>query len=109
MRPIGPLQVGEAAGHRIDELGLGATLSRDARRELADRIKQLEMEGYDLESADGTLELLAREAANPNALLFDVSNYEVNTRGIGGFGEQTSASVSLEINEAVLTDRKSVV
>lgn len=89
--------------NRIDELGLGATLSRDARRELADRIKQLEMEGYDLESADGTLELLAREAANPNALLFDVSNYEVNTRGIGGFGEQTSASVSLEINEAVLT------
>lgn len=88
--------------HRIDDLGLDDQLTLQSRRELADRIKQLEMEGYDLEAADGTLELLAREAANPDAMLFTVSNYEVSTRGSGGFGEMTSASVSLDIHGAAL-------
>lgn len=89
--------------NRIDRLGLHTPLTRETRRELADRIRQLEMEGYDLEAADGTLELLVRETANPEALLFEVSSYEVGTRGIGGLGEQTQATVSIELNEAVLT------
>ncbi len=87
----------------IDETGLAGELSREQRRELADRIRQLEFEGYDLEAAPGSFELLLREAAQPNAPLFEVSSYEVNTRGIGEFPERTHASVSLEVNEAVLS------
>lgn len=87
----------------IDETGLAASLTREQRRELADRIRQLEYEGYDLEAAPGSFELLLREAAMPGVPLFEVSNYEVNTRGIGDFAEQTRASVSLEVNEAVLS------
>ena len=88
---------------RIDAAGFAAHLTREQRRELASRILQLEYEGYDLESAPGSFELLLREAAQPGAPLFEVSSYEVNTRGIGGFPEQTRASVSLEVNEAVLS------
>lgn len=88
---------------RMDDTGLVASLTREQRRELADRILQLEYEGYDLESAAGSFELLLREAAQPGLSLFEVSNYEVNTRGIGDFPEETRASVSLEVNEAVLS------
>jgi 2-isopropylmalate synthase len=80
-----------------------AKLSDRARREVADRVRHLEMEGYDLAAADGTVELLLREAAHPEARLFEVSNYEVVTRGIGGFGSHTTATVSLEVNEAVIS------
>lgn len=89
--------------NRIDDLGLHVLLSREQRRELADRMLQLEMQGYDLDAAEGTMELLVRETANPEALLFEVSSYDVSTRCIGGFSEQTIATVSLELNEAVLT------
>ncbi|HAX43081.1 MAG TPA: citramalate synthase [Solibacterales bacterium] len=87
----------------IDDTGLASDLSREQRRELADRIRQLEFEGYDLEAAPGSFELLLREAAEPGLSLFDVSNYEVNTQGIGGFEERTRASVALEVNEAVMS------
>ncbi len=89
--------------NKIDDLGLHIPLSRDQRRELADRVLQLELQGYDLDAADGTMELLVRETANPEALLFEVSSYDVSTRCIGGFTEHTTATVSLELNEAVLT------
>lgn len=88
---------------RIDDAGFASSLTREQRRELADRILQLEYEGYDLESASGSFELLLREAAQPGLSLFEVSNYEVNTRGIGDFPEETRASVALEVNEAVLS------
>ena len=48
--------------YKLKQHGLEDRLDTNARRELLDRIKQMEHEGYELEAAEGTLELLVREA-----------------------------------------------
>jgi 2-isopropylmalate synthase len=62
----------------------GRPLDDAARRELLDRIKQMEYEGYELEAAEGTFELLVREALHPGpAVLRGGQPIEVSTKMIG--------------------------
>ncbi len=51
--------------YKLKQHGLGDRLTEDAQRELLERIKQMEYEGYELEAAEGTFELLVREALQP--------------------------------------------
>ncbi len=85
--------------YKLKEHGLADRLDAEARRQLLDRIKDLEYQGYELEAAEGTFELLVREALHPGMSLFDVVGYDVTTRMIGG----TTATVTLNVNEAVYT------
>ena len=48
--------------YKLKEHGLGERLDDQAKRELLDRIKHMEYEGYELEAAEGTFELLVRDA-----------------------------------------------
>ena len=66
--------------YKLKQTNLGSRLSGDAHRELLDRIKEMEYMGYELEAAEGTFELLVREALNPGLHFFSVENYEVVTR-----------------------------
>jgi len=86
--------------YKLKEQGLGGRLSEDARRELLERMKHLEYQGYELEAAEGTFELLVRQALNPSLSLFDVVTYEVATRSTDR-GTQTTASVTLRTQEGV--------
>ena len=45
----------------------------------------MQNEGYDFDTAGGLLELLIREALNPDARPFEVAGFEVTT-GVGGHG-----------------------
>jgi 2-isopropylmalate synthase len=85
--------------YKLKEHGLADRLDAEARRQLLDRIKDLEYQGYELEAAEGTFELLVREALHPGMSLFDVVGFDVTTRMIGG----TSATVTLMVNDAVHT------
>src|SRR5947207_1827271 len=58
--------------YKLEQHGLSGRLTDEARRELLERIKQLEYEGYELEAAEGTFELLVREALNPGMHFFEV-------------------------------------
>lgn len=87
--------------YKLREQGLDG-LSEEARRDLLERIKQLEYQGYELESAEGTFELLVREALNPGLHLFDVVSYEVGTKWTE-HGMQTHASVVLKTKDGVHT------
>ena len=69
--------------YKLKQHGLADRLTEDARRELLERIKQMEYEGYELEAAEGTFELLVREALHPGLHFFDVDSYEVTTRDVG--------------------------
>ena len=90
--------------YKLKQLGLEEGLDDLAGRELLGRIKQMEHEGYDFESAEGTFELLVREAANPEFHPFEVVQYEVATKLKGGSEETiTTASVMLRVGEAVLS------
>ncbi len=48
--------------YKLKEQGLDQRITEEARRELLERIKHLEYLGYELEAAEGTFELLVREA-----------------------------------------------
>ncbi|MGH9654903.1 MAG: citramalate synthase [Bryobacteraceae bacterium] len=85
--------------YKLKQLGLADYLNEEARRELLVRIKHMEHLGYDFESADGTFELLVREAIHPDFHPFDVVRYEFSTRHEpgGNDGPVTTASVTLRV------------
>lgn len=89
--------------HWIEHHGFAGRLNQRARRELADRVHQLELEGYDLDAADGAVELLLRQAASPGLRFFEVGNYAVSTRGAGKPGTHNIATVSLDLGESAVT------
>jgi len=92
--------------YKLEKLGLGEHLPKDSRHELLQRIKMMEHEGYDFETAEGTFELLVRQAAHPEFHPFDVVAYEVSTkldrektnRVPGNDESTTAATVTLRVN-----------
>ena len=89
--------------YKLQEHGLAHRLDEPARRALLDRIKQLEYEGYEFEAADGTFELLVREALHPEAHFFDVESYEVTSRFGSDHMAETTATVTLRVDDEVHT------
>jgi 2-isopropylmalate synthase len=87
--------------YKLKQHGLTDRLSEDARRELLERIKQMEYEGYELEAAEGTFELLVREALHPGTSFFEVDRYEVATRAGGPSPSRTTATVTLRAQDGV--------
>jgi len=87
--------------YKLKQHGLGDRLGEDARRELLERIKHLEYQGYELEAAEGTFELLVRETLHPGVNFFDVVNFETTTRLTGTKESQTTASVTLKAQDGV--------
>jgi 2-isopropylmalate synthase len=87
--------------YKLKEQGLEERLTDDARRELLERIKQMEYLGYELEAAEGTFELLVREALRPGVQLFEVVGFEVSTRMNGRKESQTTATVTLKAQDGV--------
>lgn len=81
--------------HRLEELGLAARLDDPSRKRLLEEVKRLEHGGYDLESADGTFELLARQSIEPGRSLFDLGGFTVTTQMNGPESSATIATVSL--------------
>jgi len=85
---------------KMKQQGL-AGLGEDARRELLERIKQMEHEGYELEAAEGTFELLVREALRPNVRFFEVGSYDVSTRAGGRGASRSDATVTVWARDGV--------
>ena len=56
--------------YKLRQHGLADRLTEEARRDLLERIKEMEYLGYELEAAEGTFELLVRQALRPGAHLF---------------------------------------
>ena len=78
-------------------------LSAEARQALFAAVREKEAEGYHLVQADGTLELLVRQAAQPGACGFNVLGYEVTNRMRAALGFETTAQVTLEAEGTILT------
>jgi len=87
--------------YKLKQHGLGDRLGEDARRELLERIKQMEYQGYELEAAEGTFELLVRETLHPGVHFFDCIGFEVTTRLSDDKESQTTASVTLKAQDGV--------
>jgi len=94
--------------YKLKQHGIGEHLSDTARREVLQRMKLMEHEGYDFETAEGTFELLVRQAAFPEFHPFDIVNYEVSTRLQSGASKLqgndetvTTATVMLRVGDDV--------
>jgi 2-isopropylmalate synthase len=86
--------------YKLKQHGLADRLQESSRHELLERIKQMEFEGYELEAAEGTFELLVREALRPGTQFFEVISYEVTTRAIANTVSST-ATVSVRVGDGV--------
>ena len=63
--------------YQLQENGLADRLSEQARRDLLERVKEMEFQGYDLEAGDGTFELFVRQSMHPDMNFFEVRDYYV--------------------------------
>ena len=69
--------------YKLHEKGFEEKLDPEARKELLDRIKRMENEGYELESAEGSFELLVREALQPEHFFFELEKMSALTEKKG--------------------------
>ena len=86
---------------KLKQHGLAGRLDENARRELLERIKQMEHDGYELEAAEGTFELLVREAIRPGVRFFEVGSYDVSTRAGGRGPSRSDATVTVWARDGV--------
>jgi 2-isopropylmalate synthase len=87
--------------YKLKQHGLVDRLDDAAHRELLERIKHMEFMGYELEAAEGTFELLVREALHPGVNLFDVVSYETTTKSVNAKESQTLATVTLKAQDGI--------
>ena len=81
---------------KLQEKGWDDRLGADARKKVLDRIKQMEFEGYELESADGSFELLIRQALAEEESLFRLRSMEMSIRKRGRERSECEVEMSVE-------------
>jgi 2-isopropylmalate synthase len=89
--------------YKLEQQGLASRLDDQARRTLLEHVKQLEYEGYEFESAEGSFELIVRQVLVPGDRFFDVQGYEVTMRSEGADGPRATATVSLRTGRGPLS------
>jgi len=87
--------------YKLKEHGIEDRMSESARRELLERIKHLEYLGYELEAAEGTFELLVREALRPGVHFFEIIGFEVTTKLSGARPSTTIGTVNIKAQDGV--------
>ncbi len=87
--------------YKLKQHGIADRLDEQARRELLERIKHMEFMGYELEAAEGTFELLVRDALHPGLHFFELVSFDVSTAMAGTKVSKTSATVTLKAGNGV--------
>ena len=81
---------------KLQEKGWAEKLDDAARKRVLDRIKQMEFEGYELESADGSFELLIRQALAPETYFFKLDRMRMVTRKAGRKRSQCTVEMTVD-------------
>lgn len=97
--------VSELAGQsnilsKAQQMGIQIDPERESTREVIDRIKELEHEGYQFEGADASLELLLREANGDLKELFVFESFKMLVEKTAGGPVTSEAFVKLKIDGA---------
>ncbi|PWT99106.1 MAG: hypothetical protein C5B51_27815 [Terriglobia bacterium] len=95
--------VEEALPALVDEKLL-VRLDESSRQSLLQRIQLLESDGYDLRNAEGSLELLVREAFHPQVQPFTNEHYELTSHSALYGGALSTATVTVRVGEAVRSE-----
>ena len=87
--------------YKLKEKGLSDKLNDGARRELLDRIKQLEYEGYELEAAEGSFELLVRQTLHPDLFFFELESSKISTERKADGKSSSTAAMTIRAKDGV--------
>jgi 2-isopropylmalate synthase len=79
--------------------GIDLDKNNPASREILDRLKGLENEGYQFEAAEASFDLLVREALGQRERFFEVKGFQVHCSQAGGHEDSNSlATVKVTVN-----------
>jgi 2-isopropylmalate synthase len=84
--------------YQLQEQGLADRMTDQARKDLLERVKEMEFQGYDLEAADGTFELFVRQSLQPDTDFFKVEGYDVRIKP-----GQATATVTVSTGSGIQT------
>ncbi|PDO09578.1 MAG: citramalate synthase [Candidatus Reconcilbacillus cellulovorans] len=87
---------------KAQEFGVDLNRNHPKTREIIDRIKELEHQGYQFEGADASLELLLREAAGGLEELFRVESFKILVEKIGDLAVVAEAIVKVRVGDEVV-------
>lgn len=82
--------------YKLDQHGLARQLDDKGHRNLLERIKKLEHEGYDFEVAEGNFELLVLQELHPDKDMIRLIGYDVTTKAYGGSRSEDLASIIVD-------------
>ncbi|HYP12404.1 MAG TPA: alpha-isopropylmalate synthase regulatory domain-containing protein, partial [Bryobacteraceae bacterium] len=82
--------------YKLDQHGLARQLDDKGHRNLLERIKKLEHEGYDFEVAEGNFELLVLQELHPDKDRIRLIGYDVTTKSYGGSRSEDLASMIVD-------------
>jgi 2-isopropylmalate synthase len=86
--------------YKARELGLD-WLTPEGRRQLLERVKELEFQGYQFEGAEASFELLARRVLQGHRPFFETIGYSVTVQRHPGGGPDVEATVRVRVGDAV--------
>ena len=89
--------------YRLTELGFEGKLDGGSARDLVRQVKQLESMGYDLEAAEGTLELLAHQAQGAPTEFFRLGEFRLSIDKKVGAPPLSHAFLRLEAGGHIYT------
>ena len=75
---------------------------RERSKEIINKIKEMEHQGYHYEAAEASFELLVREALGELNPLFSLQHFKVITEKVGAGWNNTEAVVKLKVNGEVV-------
>ena len=91
-------------GEALVDQSLLAKLAEPDRRALMDRIQRMESDGYNLRNAGGTLELLIREALNPEIQPFLAEHYELTSHSALCGAAMSTATATVRVGDAIRSE-----
>ena len=88
--------------YKIKEFGLQPSLDQDQLREILQRIKNLEKQGFQFEGAEGSLELLIRRAQPGYKPPFELIDFHVLVENRQGRGMLAEAAVKVRVGDEIM-------
>lgn len=93
---ISELSGGSNLAYKAKELGLD-WITAEGRRQLLERVKELEFEGYQFEGAEASFELLARRVLHTYKPFFETVGYSITVQRHAGGGPDVEATVRVRV------------
>jgi 2-isopropylmalate synthase len=99
--------VSELAGQsnllfKAQELNLNLNMEQAQTKEMIDKIKEMEHQGYQFEGADASLELLLRQASGDLVEMFKLQSFKISVEKTAGQAVVSEAIIKLNVNGEIV-------